>query len=325
MRASVRINFFRFAALLFFLGGSGYYISRQEEMWTVLGEVNRDYVFIMATVDSLFFLSNAMILKILLKSFEVSLSVKECLSISSLAGVGNLLTALRGGTIGKAVYLKRKYTFPYMSFIAATSAVALINLNLAALMGVIAILMIGYSSHSLLAVLLSFFVAVNLLFCFLLFSPGKIETCRWKILGKLTSIAKGLDLIRRDRKLVIKINLLLFFNFSLSIAELALSYGAFSIDISLVEVILIDTISLFSGIMKILPANLGIYEGSIALSSQILGVGFREGLFAAGLVRVVSIFVMLIFGLIFGLRILVGEPNSGLADSVIGEKKTAQE
>jgi uncharacterized membrane protein YbhN (UPF0104 family) len=309
VRTSVRINFFRFAALLFFLGGFGYYFSLQKEMWTVLGEVNSEYVFIMAVIDSLFYLSNAMILKILLKSFEVSLSVKECLSISSLAGVGNLLTSLSGGTIGKAVYLKRKYTFPYMTFIAATSAVALINLNLAAFMGVIAILMIGYSSHSLLAVFLCFFVAVNLLFGFLLFSPGKVETCRWKIFGRLSGIAKGLDLIRRDRKLVSKISFLLVFNFFLSIAGLALSYGAFSIDISLVEVILIDALSIFSGIIKILPGNLGVYEGSIALSSQILGVGFREGLLAAGLVRVVSIFVMLIFGLIFGLRILVGKPN----------------
>jgi uncharacterized membrane protein YbhN (UPF0104 family) len=312
VRASIRINSFRFAALLVFLGGLGYYFSRQKEMWTVLGEVNAEYVFIMAVIASLFFLSNAMILKILLESFEVNLSVKECLSISSLAGVGNLLTSPLGGTIGKAVYLKRKYTFSYMTFIAATSAVALINLNLAALMGGIAILVIGYSSHSLLAVFLSFFVAVNLLFCFLLFSPGKVETCRWKIFGRLSGIAKGLDLIRRDRKLVIKISFLLFFNFLLSIAELALSYGAFSIDISLVEVILIDVISLFSGIIKILPGNFGVYEGSVALSSQILGVGFREGLFAAGLVRVVSIFVMLIFGLIFGLRILVGKPNEEL-------------
>jgi uncharacterized membrane protein YbhN (UPF0104 family) len=312
VRASIRINSFRFAALLIFLGGLGYYFSLQKEMWTVLGEVNAEYVFIMAVIASLFFLSNAMILKILLESFEVNLSVKECLSISSLAGVGNLLTSPLGGTIGKAVYLKRKYTFSYMTFIAATSAVALINLNLAALMGGIAILVIGYSSHSLLAVFLCFFVAVNLLFCFLLFSPGKVETCRWKIFGRLSGIAKGLDLIRRDRKLVIKISFLLFFNFLLSIAELALSYGAFSIDISLVEVILIDVISLFSGIIKILPGNFGVYEGSVALSSQILGVGFREGLFAAGLVRVVSIFVMLIFGLIFGLRILVGKPNEEL-------------
>lgn len=294
-------------------------------MWTILSEVNPKYVLIMVLVDSLFMLSNAMILKILLESFQVSLPVKECLSISSLAGVGNFFTTLRGGTIGKAVYLKKRYTFPYMTFIAASSAVALINLNLAALMGVIAILMIGYTSHSLLAVFLSFFVAVNLLFCLLLFSPGKVETCRWKIFDRLSGIAKGLGAIRRDKKLVIKISFLLFLNFSLSIAELALSYGAFSIDISLLKVILIDAISLFSEIIKILPANLGIYEGSIAFCSQILGVGFREGLLAAGLVRVVSICVMLIFGLIFGLRILVGGPNLEKVDSVIGEKRAAEE
>ena len=75
--------------------------------------------------------------------------------------------------------------------------------------------------------------------------------------------------------------------------------------------------------MKVLPANLGVYEGSIALSSQLLGVGFREGLLAAGLVRVVSIFVMLIFGLIFGMRILVGKPNQEMVGSVIDEKSTA--
>ena len=290
-------------------------------MWAVLRGVHSEYIFIMAVIESLYFLSNAMILKILLKSFQVSLSVKESLSISSLAGVGNLITSLSGGTVGKAIYLRRKYTFPYMTFIAATSAVALSNLNLAALMGAIAILAIGYSSHSLPAVFLIFFISVNLLFCFLLFSPGKVKTCNWKILGRLSGIAEGLDLIRRDSKLLIKISFLLFLSLLLSTAELALSYAAFSIDISLAEVILIDTISTFSGMMKILPANLGIYEGSVAFSSQMLGVGLKEGLLAAGLVRVVSLLVMLIFGLIFGLRILVGKPNPGTVDGVIGEKK----
>ena len=321
MKAIVRVNFFRFTALLIVLGGLGYSLSSQKDIWTILGEVTSEYVMIMAVIDAFYFLSNAMILKILLKSFQISLSVKECLSISSLAGIGNFLTALRGGTIGKAVYLKKKYTFPYMTFIAATSAIALINLNLAAFTGVIAILLIGYSSHSLLAVLLAFFVAVNLLFCFLLFSPGKVGTCRWKIFDRLSAIAKGLDLIRKDTTLVIKISFLLFVNFILSISELALSYRAFSIDVSLVEVILIDTISIFSEIIKVLPANLGIYEGSVALSSQILGVGFSEGLLAAGLVRVVSICVMLTFGLILGLRLLLGKPKEEMIDSAIDAKR----
>ena len=321
MKAIVRVNFFRFTALLIVLGGLGYSLSSQKDIWTILGEVTSEYVMIMAVIDAFYFLSNAMILKILLNSFQISLSVKECLSISSLAGIGNFLTALRGGTIGKAVYLKKKYTFPYMTFIAATSAIALINLNLAAFTGVIAILLIGYSSHSLLAVLLAFFVAVNLLFCFLLFSPGKVGTCRWKIFDRLSAIAKGLDLIRKDTTLVIKISFLLFVNFILSISELALSYRAFSIDVSLVEVILIDTISIFSEIIKVLPANLGIYEGSVALSSQILSVGFSEGLLAAGLVRVVSICVMLTFGLILGLRLLLGKPKEEMIDSAIDAKR----
>ena len=321
MKAIVRVNFFRFTALLIVLGGLGYSLSSQKDIWTILGEVTSEYVMIMAGIDAFYFLSNAMILKILLNSFQISLSVKECLSISSLAGIGNFLTALRGGTIGKAVYLKKKYTFPYMTFIAATSAIALINLNLAAFTGVIAILLIGYSSHSLLAVLLAFFVAVNLLFCFLLFSPGKVGTCRWKIFDRLSAIAKGLDLIRKDTTLVIKISFLLFVNFILSISELALSYRAFSIDVSLVEVILIDTISIFSEIIKVLPANLGIYEGSVALSSQILSVGFSEGLLAAGLVRVVSICVMLTFGLILGLRLLLGKPKEEMIDSAIDAKR----
>jgi len=291
-------------------------------MWTVLGEVSSEYVFIIVVTDSLFFLSNVMIMKIPLEPFDVSVSVKECLSITSLTRVGNFLSPLRGGTIGKAVYLKERYTFPYMTFIAATSAVTLINFSLAALLGGIAILMIGYSSHPLLAVFLSFFVAVNLLLCSLLFSPGRLENCGWKVFDRLSGVIKGMDLILRDRKLIIKISFLMFGGFLLGIAELALSYGAFLIDISLAEATLIDAISLSSGIMKILPANLAVYEGSIALSSQILGIGFGEGLLAAGLVRAVSVFVMLIFGLLFGLRSLAGKQTSGTVDSTIGRKRT---
>ena len=322
MKTSAKVNFLRFVALLVVLGGGGYYLSLQNKMWTVLADVNSDYIFFMAVTDSLFFLSNALILKTLLGAFDVSLSVKESLSISSLVGVGNLLTTLRGGTIGKAVYLKRKYTFPYTLFIAATSAVALINLNIAAIMGALAALVVGYSYHPLIPVLLCFFLAVNLLFCLLLFAPGRVDACRWKLFDRLSGIAKGLDLIRRNRMLVTRISALLFINFLLSTAELTLSYRALSIDISLAKVILTDSISLFFGVVKILPGNLGIYEGSIALSSQILGVGLREGLLAAGVVRVVSITVMLVFGLIFGLRPIIGRHTSKININGIGKKRS---
>lgn len=321
VRSTSWTNFLKFSALLVFLAGSGYYLSLQKETLAVILKVKPKYVFMMAGIDFLFLLSNTMILKILLNFFKISLPTRECLSISTLSGIGNFLPSLRGGTIGKAVYFKKKYALPYSTFIAATSAVALISLSLSALVGVIAILLIGLSTHSLLRISLSFFAVVNLLFCLLLLAPSRVMTCRWKIFHRLSGIANGFDLIRRDRRLLTKIYLFLSFNFILCIAELALSYAAFSIDIPLVKVVLMDSISRFSDVIKILPGNLGVYEGSIALSSHVLGVGFREGLLAAGLVRAVSIIDMLIFAIIFGLRPFAKNSKTGMFDIFNGSKR----
>ena len=113
-------------------------------------------------------------------------------------------------------------------------------------------------------------------------------------------IVKGVRIISRDRRKMLLILLLLSINCLLGAVEILFSYRAFSVDVSLMQALLIASATIFSGVIRIIPGNLGIYEGTVALSSQLMGIGFEKGLLAAALASTVSMVVIFVCGSLSG-------------------------
>ena len=284
--------------------GAGFYVLDNPDVYRLLMEVNLEFVFVIAALNVLIFLTNALILKALLQIFDVSITVKDSFGVSVVASIGNCLTCLGGGTMGKAFYLKRKYALCYSSFISSISVTSLINLFLSCIAGACAIWAIGFTSSLLLRIILGLFLLISLFLCIIFFFPYEPRRYKNRIFNLLADVIKGWNLIKRNRSLLMKISLLLLINYLISTAEIMLSYKAFSIDVSISQALLIVSIYLFAGMIKILPANFGVYEGSIALSSQLLGIGFGQGLLAAGLSSVMATIMIFSVGGMFGPQLL---------------------
>ena len=59
----------------------------------------------------------------------------------------------------------------------------------------------------------------------------------------------------------------------------------------------------FSILISLTPGNLGVQEAIIGLLSELLGLGFNEGLLVAGLVRVVAVSITFTLGPIFSYKL----------------------
>lgn len=293
-------EFLRFVIFSSIPGCLLFYISNNREFLTAIREIRPEYFILLVVMDFLFFLSNALILKTLLQVFKLKLTARECLGITAVTATGNFLASVKGGTFIKAFYLKKEYDLPYSSFIALIFSIAWLNLILACFLGMTAILLIGYDSNLFKIMLFWIFIALSIGFCVLPLLPFKLRESEGRAFRILNNVLKGWLLIRGKKSVIIKSGLLLFLNFLIGTAELIMSYRAFSIDVGLTQALLMDVISVFIGVIKIIPANFGIYEGSVAMSSKLLGVGFDEGLLASGLLRVISLIVIFALGGIFG-------------------------
>lgn len=84
-----------------------YYICSYPNVFNTIKNIDVKNILIIFSIDFLFLLSNSLILKLLLGFFELTVPLKECLGISSVATMVNYLAPFGGGAMVKAVYLKK--------------------------------------------------------------------------------------------------------------------------------------------------------------------------------------------------------------------------
>lgn len=277
-----------------------YFLSKQEDALSLLKGINVNGVYILVGTSPLFLLSNALILKKILHLFNVRLLLRECMGICSATAVGNLLTAFGGGTITKAVYLERRYAFPYTAFLSSMSAVYMIDLLLVGIMGSTVIALKGLldSREGIAAFVV--FLFLGIIAFTLTVAPVRFKDRNGRIARKLVDLVRGWERIRADRKLIFSIGLLLLINNILAAIELMAGYYAFSTKVDFPTALLIGMLTGLLTVIKLTPANLGVQEGVIAFSSMFMGIGFEKGLMAATLIRIVSMVMVFISAGIFG-------------------------
>lgn len=276
--------------LMTVLSGFLYYIWISLDLFSAVKGVSYINVGILAILSFLMFLNNVLILRTFMRKFNVWTSIRECFGISAISAIGNSLAPFGGGTVGKAIYLKKQYDFPYPTFLASMSAASILDLLFAGFLGSSVLIVTGKVSYPWGKALILVFL--TLMFLSLAGLSLNLRPCNGGFLKPIKNILDGWRRIRRDRNLIIKISLLLLANHLLSSAELFAGYSAFSIKISIADAILLGAISSISMIVKVTPANIGVYEAVVASSSHLLGLGLGEGLLVAGISRAVSMAII---------------------------------
>ena len=300
----------------FFIALAYYYLPSQFEVSAFLKDVDPKHIYVIAVINLLHLLSMSLIFYLLLRFYLVDFSLLQSIGITAMSSIGNYVTSLGGGTIGKAYYLNKRHNFSYSAFISSIASIQVLDLLWISLLGCSAVVVCGWmlevGGEGLFVVFLSvgFLVLVILVYakCFRIdgTKPGMA----------LGLVIKGWELICRDRELISKIAILLFINHILVAFELMTGYKTFGININFFEAILLGLCSSLSLIIKLTPANLGVQETVIAFSSQVIGIGFGEGLLVAGLLRVVSVIVVFLLGGIFSFSLIDGSFESNTLDMI---------
>lgn len=263
-------------------------------MFAVIKDISYLNIAILAVLGFLILFLNGLMLKIFLYPFNISMSLSECFGVSAISAMGNYLAPFGGGTVGKAVYLKRRYDFPYSAFLALMSVTSILDILMAILLGSGVVIFTGNMLYPWKGAFLLLFLTLVIALVAVFSLNRLIPDIKFFKIAR--DALEGWRMLCGRRYMMTKISMLLLTNYLLSSAELFTGYGAFSVGISPADAILLSTISSLSSIIRFTPANIGFQEAVIASSSHLLGVGLREGLLAAGLLRVVSIGVIFLSG-----------------------------
>jgi uncharacterized membrane protein YbhN (UPF0104 family) len=127
-----------------------------------------------------------------------------------------------------------------------------------------------------------------------------LATLPTKILEPALKIADHFVATMKNRRLMMKITFLSCIHFFFFVGANYFSFRALGQTVDVVGVCIFTTVFVFTRYINIVPGNIGLSELVGGLVSEQLGIGFGNGLLVSGIVRMIEILMIMIFGLSYG-------------------------
>jgi uncharacterized membrane protein YbhN (UPF0104 family) len=283
------------------IGAAAFYFLRHKGEFHLISNVSIGAISVLSVFAVILSLCYGVQLKILTDHYRLNLSLLDCFGISRAATFADMWLPFGGTSSLKAVYLKKFHDLRYSSFIASMGIAQIIKIMVNSAVALILLGIGGVKMNALLTAAVGIIFLLTLTF-FLL--AHKVSKRFFHISGYLETLTDEWRKIRKDHrsiKRLIFLNLLIFVvnSFLVDVA-----FRAFGIGIPPAASGLISNFTTITGVINLVPANLGIQEGVVMVASGMFGRSVNEGLHAAALMRIVRTIWTLVLAPVFSTKLL---------------------
>ena len=268
-----------------FIGIFIFLIYRLKIDFYAIGEISFLQFFFLFALSILTIATNGSKLRNIVSVFGLRLNAREWFGLSSLNTTLNNVF-FKAGSLATSNYLKRKYDFPYMSFVGSQGADQLILLLSNAIMGAIACEYIIFIQGNDLQWMVASYIAL---------AVALILLMQWEFRGGSTE-SRLADALRRVRDSLVGIfkNRRLFFilyghNATLILLNSFRFYvccWVLQLDVPFTHCLLFNTAMTFLSAVPLLQSDIGGREILVGLLSEAIGSGFNTGLTATAVDRI---------------------------------------
>jgi uncharacterized membrane protein YbhN (UPF0104 family) len=216
-----------------------------------------------------------------------------------LTGAGFLLNHLpfNAGLVMRATVLKRDHALPYASYLALVMVNALVNVAMAAVMGLACVAFAG-SSSSARVPLAAIFFAILAGAVALAFVPTEWVPARSGFVwNRLRVLGSGIRLVRGNAANLGLLAVLAFTKVAVAAVRMWICFGALSERLSPFAAALLSSTSIVFSLVNVTPGNLGLREVAMAAVSTLIGTSYEVGMAAASIDRAVLLVYTVVSGL----------------------------
>lgn len=257
------------------------------------------FIFIIGFIFIFVLFLNGFLLNTLMKPFGIFLQKKEWMALSVVTFFYNYITPLRGGSVIRSIYLKRKYNFSYSHFISTLSAIYIIIFLVGSFIGILSMLLV-WIRYDMFSPLIFFILLLIFLFLLLItiFSPRCSES-KNKWINFLVKIGNGWHLIKNDKKILFIITGITLVQLISNALIFILIFKIISVKIDMSKSLFISSINSISLLFSITPGSLGISDVTGVFSARLIGINLPEAIAGVVLKRSVELLFIFILGPIF--------------------------
>ena len=253
-----------------------------------------------------------LITKYALEPFKIKLKFKEWFGLISITNFYNTITPFRGGLIAKAIYLKRRYSLPYLNFASTWIGIYLFILLVTSGIGLISVLLV-YLQYSIFnKIVLLFFLAFFVpIFVFIFFASNFNKKTN-KLFAKISDLVYSWRNIKKDYNLLAKVFVTTLLALFLSALSSILYYHVFGIEISFTQSLFLIAASNLYFVTQVTPGNLGVNEAFSIFFGLTLGITPAQSLAVSILARLLNLLIVSLFGSYYTYVLLKESPRKFL-------------
>jgi len=294
---------------LILIAGLGYYGYLHREDFAELRLVNPWLLIVLIGLFIFSYFTIAIVNNELMKALKVKMPVLESFMLAIVTGFYNLITPFRGGMAVRAVYLKKKYGFAYVHFLASLSAVYVLTFFVASFLGLVSTVWIYYSTGVFSWILFFVFLFVFFGMLGIIFISPKFKERRNKWLNRFVKVVNGWHLIKHNKQIIVLTSVVTLVQILLGSLGMWLQFRVFGLEVPFVAAVFLSAIGNLSLLIGLTPGNLGVHEAVVVFSARTIGISAAESLSVALLGRAVSLVVLFVLGPIFS-WLLIKKGNS---------------
>jgi uncharacterized membrane protein YbhN (UPF0104 family) len=251
-----------------------YFLTKNPQELEILSNLSLSLISTILFIKFVTLIVNSLFNKELLKGFDLEITHFESLYLSSLTFIGNFYLPFRSGGNLRMIYLNRKYKFKSTEIVSIYGYFFIVTIFINSVIGIIVLYLLNpirdFNFYLSAFGLLVIFVFIY----FMLFNKFKIyNSSKFKNLFQwIKNLKKSWMKITKNSSLQVKLIAYTFLNYLFFALEALIIFNYLFNKTELLSIFYYNSVSVLSSLASLTPATLGIKDGIVFISSNILNL-----------------------------------------------------
>lgn len=276
-------------------------LSKEGDKLARLTDIAPASLAVLVVLCLLLFLPNGLIRRAMAQHFGVRLRFVEWYGMLVFTNLLNLVLPARADMVFTAGYLKTMHGLSLANFAAMTYGNAVLFASVMVVEALLGLAYIAWDIGYWSAQVMAFATVMGVLAMALLVLPALPICGDGRIAGGIRRALDGWHSLRQAPRLLPRLARHMVLGSLIFAAWMYMSYRALGFDVDVARVLVAGVVVQLSFLLVLTPGNLGIREALTGFVSQLIGLGFSEGVIVTLLQRAVSLLVFCVVGGWFGL------------------------
>lgn len=250
-----------------------WYIYENQNILPSIKNISWQQICYIVALDIASFLINGLMDQSMINQLNPKITFLDCYLLGYANNFLNkILPTIGGGAAFRAIYLKKKYQFPYSQFVSTVGGLYVISFFFTSLIAMLYLFFI-FSRFKVFNWVISLTFFGIFLFCLfiILFSPQLPETDN-RILKVLKSIFEGWNILKNQPKFIFYYAFLAILFLFLSALQTLIIYQALGATTNIIPMLFLSTLGIIMAFLNFTPDGIGVKEGIYIFSSNLVKI-----------------------------------------------------